>query len=503
MSTIVDNGFLEHRIFSIVSDVAAEKGIRAFVIGGYVRDCFLGRESKDIDIVVEGSGIELAEAVGERVHSNVSVFRNFGTAMLKYHGVEIEFVGARKESYRRDSRKPIVEDGTLEDDQLRRDFTINAMAFSLQKDDFGALVDPFGGIRDLAAGIIRTPLDPDTTYSDDPLRMVRAIRFATKLTTDTQKFTIVPESLESIHRNRKRMEILSKERIVEELNKILVTPHPSIGFRLLEETGLLEYVLPQLLKLKGVESVDGKGHKENFSHTLEVLDNLAEAESKAISEGTLKDYFFEDGVETEKVRTEPNVWLRWAALLHDIGKPNTKRYDAALGWTFHGHEVVGARMVPKIFQSMKMPLNEKMKYVQKLVNLHLRPIALVTEEVTDSAVRRLLFDAGNDIDDLMILCNADITSKNPRKVERLHSNFELVKKKLVEVEAKDAIRNFKNPITGDYVMELFAIEPCNLIGQLKEYVKNAILDGDIENSFEAADALMREKAAEMGLFPKK
>ena len=503
MSATITQGFLDHKIFSIVSDTAAELGVRAFVIGGYVRDCFLGRPSKDIDIVVEGSGIELAEAVGAKVRSNVSVFRNFGTAMLRYHGIEVEFVGARKESYRRDSRKPIVEDGTLEDDQLRRDFTINAMAFSLQKDDFGALVDPFGGIRDLAAGIIRTPLDPDTTYSDDPLRMVRAVRFATKLSTEDQIFTIVPESLESISRNRQRMEILSKERIVEELNKILVTPKPSIGFRLLDETGLLDYILPQLSKLKGVESVDGKGHKENFSHTLEVLDNVAAYENRAIAEGKLKDYVFEDGEETEKVRTEPNVWLRWAALLHDIAKPATKKYDVALGWTFHGHEVLGARWIPKIFQGMKMPLNEKMKYVQKLVSLHLRPIALVTEEVTDSAVRRLLFDAGNDIDDLMLLCHADITSKNPRKVARLHANFEIVRTKLVEVEAKDAIRNFKNPITGDYVMELFGISPCNTIGILKEVVKNAILDGDIENSFEAADALMRAKAAEMGLFPVK
>ena len=503
MSATITQGFLDHKIFSIVSEVAAEKGVRAFVIGGYVRDCFLGRPSKDIDIVVEGSGIDLAEAVGERVRSNVSVFRNFGTAMLRYKGIEVEFVGARKESYRRDSRKPIVEDGTLEDDQLRRDFTINAMAFSLQKDDFGALVDPFGGIRDLAAGIIRTPLDPDTTYSDDPLRMVRAIRFATKLTTDSQTFTIVPDSLESIRRNRERMVILSKERIVEELNKILVTPKPSIGFRLLEQTGLLDYVLPQLAKLKGVETVEGKGHKENFSHTLEVLDNVAALEMEAIAAGTLKDRVFEDGVEVEKVRTEPNVWLRWAALLHDIAKPATKRYDKALGWTFHGHEVLGAKWIPKIFQSLKMPLNEKMKFVQKLVGLHLRPIALVTDEVTDSAVRRMLFDAGNDIDDLMLLCNADITSKNPRKVARLHANFELVKAKLVEVEAKDAIRNFKNPVTGEYVMETFGIGPSNIIGKLKEVVKEAILEGEIENTFEAADVYMREKAAEMGLFPVK
>lgn len=500
MATITQ-GFLDHQIFRIVSETAEALGVRAFVIGGYVRDCFLGRPSKDIDIVVEGSGIALAEAVGAKVHSNVSVFRNFGTAMLRYRGIEVEFVGARKESYNRNSRKPVVEDGTLEDDQLRRDFTINAMAFSLQKEDFGALVDPFGGIRDLAAGIIRTPLDPDTTYSDDPLRMVRAVRFATKLSTDDLTFTIVPESMASIRRNLGRMEILSKERIVEELNKILVTPRPSMGFRLLDETGLLDCILPQLVKLKGTETIDGKGHKENFSHTLEVLDNVAALEIKGIEEGTLKDYVFEDGVEVAKVRTEPNVWLRWAALLHDIAKPATKKYDPALGWTFHGHEVVGGRWIPKIFQSLKMPLNEKMKYVQKLVSLHLRPIALVTEEVTDSAVRRLLFDAGNDIDDLMLLCNADITSKNPRKVARLHANFELVKAKLVEVEEKDAIRNFKNPITGDYVMELFGIEPCNTIGQLKEQVKNAILDGEIENTFEAADAYMRERAAEIGLFP--
>ena len=498
MSTVTQ-GFLDHKIFQIVSEVASEKGVRAFVIGGYVRDCFLGRPSKDIDIVVEGSGIEIAEAVGERVHSNVSVFRNFGTAMLRYKGIEVEFVGARKESYNRNSRKPIVEDGTLEDDQLRRDFTINAMAFSLQKEDFGALVDPFGGIRDLAAGIIRTPLDPDTTYSDDPLRMVRAVRFATKLSTDQITFTIVPESIQSIRRNLHRMEILSKERIVEELNKILVTSRPSMGFRLLDETGLLDWILPQLVKLKGVESIEGKGHKENFSHTLEVLDNVARYEEEGIAEGVLKDYVFEDGVEVEKVRTEPNVWLRWAALLHDIAKPATKRYDPVLGWTFHGHEFLGSKWVPKIFQSMKMPLNEKMKYVQKLVGLHLRPIALVTDEVTDSAVRRLLFDAGNDIADLMLLCHADITSKNPKKVARLHTNFQLVKDKMAEVEAKDALRNWKNPITGEYVMDVFGIGPCNLIGQLKEMVKNAILDGEIENTFEAADAYMRLKAVDMGL----
>ena len=500
MATITQ-GFLDHKIFQIVSETAAEQGVRAFVIGGYVRDCFLGRPSKDIDIVVEGSGIAIAEAVAQKVHTNVSVFKNFGTAMLRYKGIEVEFVGARKESYNRNSRKPIVENGTLEDDQLRRDFTINAMAFSLQKEDFGELVDPFGGIKDLAAGIIRTPLDPDTTYSDDPLRMVRAVRFATKLSTDEMEFKIVQESKDSIRRNLHRMEILSKERIVEELNKMLVTSRPSMGFRLLDEVGLLDHILPQLGKLKVVENIDGKGHKENFSHTLEVVDNVARYEEEGIAAGVLKDYVFEDGVEVEKVRTEPNVWLRWAALLHDIAKPATKKYDPVLGWTFHGHEFLGAKWIPKIFQSLKMPLNEKMKYVQKLVGLHLRPIALVTDEVTDSAVRRLLFEAGNDIADLMLLCHADITSKNARKVERLHANFELVKAKMAEVEAKYAIRNWKNPITGAYVMEVFGISPCREIGLLKDLVKEAILDGRIDNTFEAADAYMREQASEMGLFP--
>lgn len=477
MTTIAE-GYLDHRIFKIVSEAAAEAGIKAFVIGGYVRDCFLGRPNSDIDIVAEGSGIALAEAVAGRITSvegrkcNVSVFRNFGTAMLKYHGMEVEFVGARKESYRRESRKPIVEDGTLEDDQKRRDFTINAMAFSLCRDDFGNLVDPFGGIRDLATGTIRTPLEPDVTYSDDPLRMLRAIRFSSQLSTPEHPFTIVPESIEAMKRMASRLDILSKERIVEELNKMLLSPKPSIAFRLLDETGLLERILPSLARLKGVETVDGKGHKENFSHTLQVVDNVAAAEAE---------------------RGTSNVWLRWAALLHDIGKPATKRFDPGLGWTFHGHEVVGARMVPKIFQSLKMPLNEKMKYVEKLVGLHLRPIALVDDIVTDSAVRRLLFDAGDDIDDLMLLCNADITSKNPAKVARIKKNFELVKVKLAEVEAKDAIRNFKNPITGEYVMQVYGIPPCKEIGELKEMVKNAILDGVIPNEFGAADAFMREK----------
>ena len=456
----------------MLSEVAAEKGVRAFVIGGFVRDCFLGRPCNDIDVVVEGSGIDFARAVGERSHQHVSYFKNFGTAMLHYHGDELEFVGARKESYRRESRKPIVEDGTLEDDQLRRDFTINAMAFSLQKEDFGALVDPFGGIRDLDAGIIRTPLDPDTTYSDDPLRMLRAVRFAAKLSTSERTFTIVPESMASMRRMADRLKILSCERVAEELNKMLLTDHPAMAFRLMDEAGLLPYVLPELLALKGVETVDGRGHKDNFAHSLAVLTNVAEVSDK--------------------------LWLRWAALLHDIGKPASKRYDAALGWTFHGHEVVGARMVPKIFDRLRLPLDE-MKYVQKLVRLHLRPIALVDEEVTDSAVRRLLFDAGDDIDDLMILCNADITSKNEAKVARIRANFELVKRKLVEVEEKDAIRNFKNPIDGNYVMEVYGIPPCSEIGQLKEMVKEAILDGVIGNNFEEADAYMRQRAPELGL----
>ena len=473
---------LNKKIFSIISDAAEENGVRAFVIGGYVRDCFLRRPCKDIDIVVEGSGIELTEAVAKKIghHTNVSVFRNFGTAMLHYDDMEVEFVGARKESYRRESRKPIVENGTLEDDQLRRDFTINAMAFSLQKDDYGSLVDPFGGLLDLSKGVIRTPLDPDTTFSDDPLRMIRAVRFATKLTTDQLQFHIVPEALESIERNRERLSILSKERIVDELDKILLTPKPSIGFELLDRTGLLELILPQLTALKGVENIEGKGHKDNFAHSLQVVDNLV-------------------GIEAAEGK-EPNLWLHWAALLHDVGKAVTKRFDPKSGWTFHGHEVVGGRMIPKIFKSMKLPLNEKMDYVKKLVELHLRPIALVTDEVTDSAVRRLLFEAGDDIDDLMMLCNADITSKNVKKVERLHSNFLLVKKKLVEVEEKDAVRNFKNPIDGDYIMRLYGIAPCKEIGIIKDYVKEAILDGVIPNEFEAADAFMKAKAAELGLF---
>ena len=462
--------FLKNEVFGIVSKAAEEEGVRAFVIGGFVRDAFLGRPSKDIDIVVEGSGIALAKRVGKIVGSKVAVYSNFGTAMLHYKGVEVEFVGARKESYDRNSRKPVVEDGTLEEDQQRRDFTVNALALSLQREDYGSLVDPFGGIRDLHNGLLRTPLDPDTTYSDAPLRMIRAIRFATQLS-----FTIVPESFEAIKRNKERLDILSLERINEELNKILLSPKPSVGFLLLEESGLLEKILPQLCNLRGVETMDGKGHKDNFAHTLQVVDNIAS--------------------------TTDNLWLRWAALLHDIGKPLTKHYDPEIGWSFHNHDFVGGKMIPGIFRQLKMPLNEKMKYVQKLVQLHLRPIALVQDEVTDSAVRRLLFDAGDDINDLMLLCEADITSKNENKVRRIKSNFQLVRKKLVEVEEKDRVRNFKNPITGELIMQRYALPPCSTIGIIKEYVKEAILDGIIENNYEQAFQLMEKKALELGLTP--
>lgn len=460
--------FLENKIFEIVSLAAAEQGVRAFAIGGFVRDCFLERPCKDIDIVVEGSGIALAEKVGEKVGSKVAVFKNFGTAMLRYKGLEIEFVGARKESYRSDSRKPIVEDGTLEEDQQRRDFTINALAFSLQKEDYGKLIDPFGGVKDLQEGLIRTPLDPDTTYSDDPLRMIRAIRFATQL-----HFTIVPDSLESIKRNKDRLKILSRERISEELHKIMNTSKPSIGFNLLQQTQLLEQFMPQISNLQGVETLEGKGHKDNFAHTLQVLDNICE-------------------------HTD-NLWLRWAALLHDIGKPATKKYEPGIGWTFHSHDFIGGKMVPVLFKQLKMPLNEKMKYVQQLVQLHLRPIALAQEVVTDSAIRRLLFDAGDSIDDLMMLCEADITSKNDKIVRKHKKNFALVREKLIEVEAKDAIRNFQNPITGELIMQHYGIAPGKEIGELKEYIKNAILDGVIENNYDQAYALMEKRAAEMGL----
>ena len=459
---------LNHKIFRIIADEAESQGVRAFVIGGYVRDWFLKRPCNDIDVVVEGSGIALAEAVAARVHAKVSVFRRFGTAMLRYQGMEVEFVGARRESYRADSRKPIVEDGSLKEDQERRDFTINALAFSLCRADYGELVDPFGGIRDLDEGIIRTPLDPDTTYSDDPLRMLRAIRFATQL-----GFRIVPESKASIRRNAGRLSILSRERIADELNKIMKTARPSVGWLMIDECGLLPAILPALDALKGVETVEGRGHKDNFRHSLQVLDNVAAASDK--------------------------LWLRWAALLHDVGKARTKRYEPGVGWTFHGHEYLGSKMIKGIFADLKMSQTEDLHYVEKLVALHLRPVSLVTDEVTDSAVRRLLFDAGDDIDDLMILCKADITSKNALKVEHFRQQYEELRRKLVEVEEKDAVRNFKNPITGEIVMEKYHLPPCNTIGVIKEAVKEAILDGVIPNDFDAAYAFMEKKAAELGL----
>ncbi|HIR34411.1 MAG TPA: HD domain-containing protein [Candidatus Coprenecus merdigallinarum] len=456
-------------IFGVISEEARRMGVRAYVIGGYVRDRILGRPSKDIDVVVEGDGPALARRVGQRTGSHVAVYARFGTAMIRSsEGEEVEFVGARRESYSSGSRKPSVSRGTLRDDQLRRDFTINALSFSLQQEDMGTVYDPFNGLEDLRNGLIRTPLDPDATFSDDPLRMVRAIRFATQL-----GFTIVPEALESIQRNRGRMSILSPERVSEELHKILMSPKPSVGFDLMDRTTLLELILPALSALKGVETQEGRGHKDNYRHTLQVVDNI--------------------------VPHTGNLWLRWAALLHDIGKPSTKRYEKGLGWTFHGHEVVGAKMVYEVFKYLRMPLNEKMKYVQKLVFLHLRPIALVQDEVTDSAVRRLLFDAGDDIDDLMTLCEADITSKNDRTVARHLANFQLVRRKLQEVEEKDRIRNFQPPVTGEMIMQAYGIPPCREIGVIKEYIKDAILDGTIPNDRDAALALMRRKAAELGL----
>ena len=458
---------LRFKIFGIVARQAAILGVRAFVIGGYVRDFFLGRPCTDIDIVAEGSGIELADAVAQELGLKTTVFKNFGTAMLRYRGLEVEFVGARKESYRLDSRKPVVEDGSIEDDQKRRDFTINAMAFSLQQNDYGNIIDPFNGMQDLQDRIIRTPLDPDVTYSDDPLRMIRAIRFATQL-----GFSIEKNSFESIKHNAGRISIVSQERITDELQKIMAAEKPSIGFVLLERSGLLKIILPQLAHLKGVETMEGKGHKENFSHTLKVLDNVA-AQSN-------------------------NIWLRWAALLHDIGKPASKQYQPQAGWTFHGHEFLGSKMILPIFRQLKLPLTEEMRYVRKMVMLHLRPIALVNE-VSDSGVRRLLFDAGDDIDDLMLLCRADITSKNEATVRKHMDNFERVRQKLVEVEEKDAIRNFQPPVSGELIMSTFGLKPCKEVGLIKDYIKEAILDGRIGNNFSQAFALMQERAKELGL----
>ena len=463
---------LDKRVFHMIGETADELGMPCYVVGGWVRDLFLERPSTDIDVVVVGSGIALAEALRKRCGrgAHVSVFRNFGTAQLKWHGMEVEFVGARKESYSHDSRKPIVEDGTLEDDQNRRDFTINAMAICLNADRFGELVDPFEGLYDLEDRLIRTPLDPDITFSDDPLRMMRCIRFATQL-----NFYIDDETFDALERNKERISIISKERISEELNKIIASPVPSKGFVELDRCGLLPLVFPELAALSGVEQVNGRKHKDNFYHTLEVLDNVA--------------------------RASDNLWLRWAALLHDIGKPRTKRWDAKLGWTFHNHDYVGERMVPGIFRTMKLPLNEKMKYVQKLVSLHMRPIAIADEVVTDSAVRRLLFEAGDDIDDLMLLCDADITSKNEEKKQRFRDNFRLVRQKLKDLEERDRIRNFQPPVDGVEIMAVFGLEPCAEVGSLKAAIKDAILDGIIPNDHDAAYDYLLQKAAEVGLKP--
>lgn len=460
-------------VLNLISRVADEKKMPCYLIGGYVRDYFLRRPSKDIDIVAVGPGIGLAEAVarelGKKTH--LTVFKNFGTAQIKYKDFEIEFVGARKESYSHDSRKPVVEDGTLEDDQKRRDFTINAMAFCLNGDHYGELLDPFNGMQDLESLIIRTPLDPDITFSDDPLRMMRAVRFASQL-----GFDIHPDTFDALGRNKERLRIVSRERVTDELNKIILSPKPSIGLIILEKTGLLELILPELTALKGAETKDGVGHKDNFYHTLVVLDNVA--------------------------RRTNDLWLRWSALLHDIAKPVTKRWDAKLGWTFYNHSIVGERMIPKIFGRMKLPQNEKMKYIQKMVSLHMRPMQLVEEEVTDSAVRRLLFDAGDDIDDLMTLCEADITSKNPVKVKRFMNNFQIVRKKLLEIEEKDRVRNFQPPIDGKEIMEIFALPPGREVGLLKSAIKDAILDGIIPNEYDAAHTFLLEKANELNLKPR-
>ena len=460
---------IKHPVFKVISEIIEEKNLEAYVVGGFVRDILLERPSKDIDIVVVGSGIELAEAAGEKLRvKKVSTFKNFGTAHFRYKDLDVEFVGARKESYQRDSRKPIVEDGTLNDDQLRRDFTINALAIDLRKATFGNLVDPFNGVDDLEKGIIRTPLDPNTTYSDDPLRMMRAIRFATQL-----NFTIESNSLKAILDNADRLSIISAERIAEETNKIILSKTPSRGFELLFNTKLLHHYFPEMVKLQGVETIDGKSHKDNFYHTLEVLDNVA--------------------------KNSDDLWLRWAAIMHDIAKPPTKRFDKKIGWTFHGHEDVGARMVPKLFARLRLPLDVKMKYVQKLVRLHLRPISLVKSHVTDSAVRRLLFEAGDDIDDLMTLCNADITSKNEFKVKKYKQNFELVTQKLRDLEEKDRIRNFQPPVSGDEIMKTFGLTPCAEIGIIKMRIKDAILEGEIANEYDAARELMLKLGNELGL----
>ncbi len=459
---------LKHPIFKHLADLATQTGQEVYVIGGYVRDLFLERESKDIDILVMGSGIPFAEALGKTLKCKVSVFKNFGTAMLRYQDLEIEFVGARKESYRADSRKPIVEDGTLADDQLRRDFTINALAISLNKDNYGELLDPFNGKNDLDEQLIRTPQNPIETFSDDPLRMMRAIRFASQL-----NFKIDPAAISAIETQTERIKIVSQERITDELNKIILSPKPSIGFNYLFDTGLLKLIFPQMVALYGVETINGKSHKDNFYHTLQVLDNIAEHTN--------------------------DLWLRWAAILHDIAKPATKRFDPKHGWTFHGHEDKGARMVPKLFAQLKLPQNEKMKMVQKLVQLHLRPIVLAQEKVTDSAVRRLLFEAGDDIDSLMLLCHADVTTKNEYKVKKYRQNFELVKQKLKDVEERDQMRNWQPPISGTDIMEAFDLKEGREVGIIKSQIREAILEGEIKNSYEEALNFMLKKGEELGL----
>ncbi len=465
------NKALQDPIFKVIAEAAKEMDIKCYVIGGYVRDYLLQRGiPKDIDIVAVGSGIELAKKVAGKLSGKpeISVFKNFGTAMLKNKGVELEFVGARKESYHFDSRKPVVEDGTLEDDQKRRDFTINALAISLNEDDYGTLSDPFDGISDLENKLIRTPLDPDITYSDDPLRMMRAIRFASQL-----NFTIYPQSLDAITENKDRIQIISKERIVDELNKILASPTPSLGLGLLHKTGLLEYILPELTALQGIEEIEGQRHKDNFWHTLEVVDNIS--------------------------KHTDNVWLRWAALLHDIGKAPTKKFDKKIGWTFHGHEFVGSKMTYKLFKRLRLPLNDKMKYVQKLVLMSSRPIVLAEDFVTDSAVRRLIFDAGDHVEDLMTLCEADITTKNPKKQKQYKNNFKIVRQKIVEVEERDHVRNFQPPVSGEEIMATFDLKPSKEIGIIKDAIKEAILEGEIPNEYEAAKQYMFQKGKSMGL----
>lgn len=457
-------------VIRAVGDTAVQIGMPCYVVGGYVRDLFLGRHSKDIDFVTVGSGVDLAEAVAAKLGkgAHVNLFRTYGTAQIKHRGVELEFVGARKESYRHDSRNPQVSAGTLDDDISRRDFTINAMAISITPDDFGRLVDNFGGVDDLERRIIRTPLDPDITFSDDPLRMMRAVRFATQL-----QFDIAPETFEAIKRNAQRIKIITRERIADELQKIMMSPMPSIGWRLLLESGLLALIFPELAAMRGVETVRGRGHKDNFYHTLEVLDNVA--------------------------RNSDNLWLRWAALLHDIAKPVTKRWDDSLGWTFHNHNFIGAKMLPKLFRRLKLPQDDKLKYVSKLVELHMRPIALVEDTVTDSAVRRLLVEAGDDIDDLMTLCRADITSKNPEKVRRNLENFDHVVAKMQEIESKDRLRAWRPPIDGCMIMEMFGLPQSREVGMIKSYMEEHLLDSENPNDPEEARRLVIEKAAEMGL----